>query len=64
MFRKLLKQVGLQDLVNADKDQRESNIKKWKEEHTPTFLPKRRDHVHAHVEPHLDHEHNHNDWTY
>ena len=70
MFRKLLKQIGLENLVKQDKDQRESNIKKWKEENEPSFRPKRRDHLHNHVEPHkpkhphLDNDHCHDDWTY
>lgn len=70
MFKKLLKRIGLKNLINYDDEQRVSNIKKWKRETDDDFKPKRRDRLREHAEPHkpkhqeLDNEHCHNDWTY
>jgi hypothetical protein len=70
MFKKLLKRVGLENLINYDDDQRKSNLKKWKRKTDTDFKPKRRDRLRNHAEPHkpahvqLDNEHNPNDWTY
>ena len=65
MFRKLLRKIGLDDIINQTEDQRQSNLQKWKKETDTDFKQKRKWRKNRdRVRPYLDGNHNHDDWTY
>lgn len=55
MLRKLLRTIGLSEILDKKPDQRKSNREKWKS---------KRRRKKCHKKPQFDHDHCHGDWTY
>jgi hypothetical protein len=67
MIRKILRRIGLDEILDKTEAEREVALNKWQEEKRHFTMHQRNKHEHEHTNEHghgLDYEHHHNEWTY